>query len=125
MPTTKLGQGYVFTRVCDSVHKGGWGAWSGGLPGRGTWSGGCGDTSQTATAAGSMHPTGMHSCCKGNDQKLHQCQTKSNILLQNKRALALIHKNAFQYDAYRPLFTVPGVSVQGGSLLGRFNAEEF
>ena len=37
---TKLGQGYIFTDVCDSVHRGG--AWSGGVPGQvGTWSGGC------------------------------------------------------------------------------------
>ena len=45
-PATKLGQGYIFTGVCDSVHRGG-GSWSGGVPGPGgclfgggTWSGG-------------------------------------------------------------------------------------
>ena len=44
-PATKLGKGYIFTGVCDSVHGGGWsglvgGAWSrgsgpGGVPGLG------------------------------------------------------------------------------------------
>ena len=54
----KLGQGYVFTRVCDSVHRGG-GAWSGG----GLLLEGCGEPPPvTATAAGGTHPTGMHSC---------------------------------------------------------------
>ena len=65
-PATKLGQGYIFTGICDSVHKGG-GAWSWGV--LGPW--GClvlgggvpgGDPLKTATAVGSMHPTGMHSC---------------------------------------------------------------
>ena len=70
-PATKLGQGYVFTRVCDSVHGLG-GAWPGGVPGPGgAWSRGClvlvlggpgGDPPGTATAAGGTHPTGMHSC---------------------------------------------------------------
>ena len=46
-PATKLGQGYIFTGVCDSVYRGG-------APG--------GDPSKTATATGSTHPTGMHSC---------------------------------------------------------------
>ena len=35
------------------------------MPGRGegVWSGGClVETPRTATAVGSMHPTGMHSC---------------------------------------------------------------
>ena len=79
-PATKLGQGYVFTRVCDSVYRGG--AWSGGclvwgVPGPGgAWSRGVsgprgvpgpggspgGDSPGTATAAGGTHPTGMHSC---------------------------------------------------------------
>ena len=35
-PATKLGQGYVFTTVCDSVHGGGYLTWSGGC----AWSGG-------------------------------------------------------------------------------------
>ena len=40
-PATNLGQGYIFTGVCDSVHSGGGGvpapggAWSGGMPGPG------------------------------------------------------------------------------------------
>ena len=34
-PATKLRQGYIFTGMCDSVHRGG-GAWSGGA-----WPGGC------------------------------------------------------------------------------------
>ena len=63
-PATKLGQGYIFTGVCDSVHGGG-GCWSGGA-----WSqeesgpGGVhfGDPPGTATAADGTHPTGMHSC---------------------------------------------------------------
>ena len=74
-PATKLGQGYIFTGVCDSVH--------GGVPGP---AGGClvlGGASPgvcllprgcllgggswwrppgTATAAGGTHPTRMHSC---------------------------------------------------------------
>ena len=75
-PATKLGQGYIFTGVCDSVHMGG--AWSGGCMVLGdAWSGGClvqgvhgprgvpgGDppAPEMATAAGGTHPTGMHSC---------------------------------------------------------------
>ena len=81
----KLGQGYIFTGVCDSVHKGGGGpgrglvpvgACSRGFPALGdALSGGCllmrgawsqgepgGDPHGMATTAGSMHPTGMHSC---------------------------------------------------------------
>ena len=95
-PATKLGQGYIFTGVCDSVNRGvpapvlgvsapggggclvpGGVVWSqGGLgvpaPGGGTcsrrvWSGLVGGVPGgyppgTATAAGSTHPTGMHSC---------------------------------------------------------------
>ena len=76
----------VFTRVCDSVHKGGgacsggsgpggvsgpgggvclllgawsWGVWFSGVPAPG---GVPGRDPLTATAAGSTHPTGMHSC---------------------------------------------------------------
>ena len=45
-PATKLGQGYIFTGVCDSVHRGG--AW---------WR-----PPGTVTAAGGTYPTGMHSC---------------------------------------------------------------
>ena len=87
-PATKLGQGYIFTGVCDSVHRGvcsregGVGVSAlGGLVQRGLLPGGClvlggvcswgvyfgrvpgGDTSPgTATAVGSTHATGMHSC---------------------------------------------------------------
>ena len=75
-PATKLGQGYIFTGVCDSVHRGGgvcsrgvwsgWGVLSGGclLPGRGVPSRGVPgrDPIGTATAWGGTHPTGMHSC---------------------------------------------------------------
>ena len=40
-PATKLGQGYVFTRVCDSVHSGGCQGSRGGLlPGRVSGAGG-------------------------------------------------------------------------------------
>ena len=77
-PATKLGQGYIFTSVCDSVHRGG-GAWSGGVWSWGVhgagevWSGGLvpcflvqGGTwwrpPKTATAARGTHPTRMHSC---------------------------------------------------------------
>ena len=67
-PATKLGHGYIFTGVCDSVHRGG--AWSRGVPGLGGgWSqggsgpgGAGGDPPGMATAAGGTHPTGMQSC---------------------------------------------------------------
>ena len=35
-PATKLGQGYIFTGVCHSVHKGGGSTWAGTPPGPGT-----------------------------------------------------------------------------------------
>ena len=39
-PAMKLGHGYIFTGVCDSVHRGG--TCSQGVPGPGgAWSGGC------------------------------------------------------------------------------------
>ena len=85
-PAMKLGQGYIFTGVCEfcpqegvpalggaACSRGGllWGvsapgdAWSGG----GAWSGGSAPRGgawwrppRTATAAGGTHPTGMHSC---------------------------------------------------------------
>ena len=75
-PATKLGQGYIFTGVCDSVHGGGLvpGRWvpGPGVPGPegvhglgGAWSqgGAWWRPPRTATAAGGTHPTGMHSCC--------------------------------------------------------------
>ena len=59
-PATKLGQGYNFTGVCDSVHGGG-GRVSG--PGESSkFSGGF-----LQICAGGTHPTGMHSCLS----KLH------------------------------------------------------
>ena len=73
-PATKLGQGYVFTDVCDSVHGGEGVVYSQGVPGpegsapRGVPGledlvrGGAETPHVTATAAGGMHPTGMHSC---------------------------------------------------------------
>ena len=75
-----LGQGNIFTSVCQEFCSQGGacslgGAWSrgclvggglvlGGSGLGGAWSGGVpgGDTPQTATAAGGTHPTGMHSC---------------------------------------------------------------
>ena len=75
-PATKLGQGYIFTGMCDSVHRGclvpggvcsrgeclvpGGCLAPEGVPGPGTG----GDPPETATAAGGTHPTGMHSCYK-------------------------------------------------------------
>ena len=87
-PETKLGQGYVFTRICDSVHRGGGegvvsqhalqvsrptlkGEVGGSDLGVGLQAhtqGWCipacteADNPSTATAAGGTHPTGMHSC---------------------------------------------------------------
>ena len=70
LPATKLGQGYIFPGVSDSVHRRGvGGAWSGGcmVPAMGgwgcVWSGGSWwrHLPETATAAGGTHPTGMHS----------------------------------------------------------------
>ena len=83
-PATKSGQGYIFTGVCDSVHRGGclllegllrgvcsqgvpalgvcsWGVSAPRgclLPGGGAWWRPPG----TANTAGGTHPTGMHSC---------------------------------------------------------------
>ena len=84
-----LGQGYMFTGVClstgrgclvraeggawsrgDAWSRGGAGpreggawSWGGGAWSGGVWYGGClVETPQTATAVGSTHPTGMHSC---------------------------------------------------------------
>ena len=55
-PANEVCEGYVFTCVCLST---------GGVPasGEGVCSGGGVSASpMTATAAGGMHPTGMHSC---------------------------------------------------------------
>ena len=63
-PATKLGQGNIFTGVCDFVN-GGVCLVPGGVPGPGgSGPGGVpgGDPPGTATAAGGTHPTGMHSC---------------------------------------------------------------
>ena len=56
-PATKLGQGYIFTGVCDSVHRGGL-VWGGLLRGGSWWR----PPPGTATAAGGTHPIGMRSC---------------------------------------------------------------
>ena len=78
-PATKLGQGYIFTGVYDSVHGSGWGVSAPGVPARGGYllggaclggarglpgpgGGAVGDPPGMATAAGGKHPTGMHSC---------------------------------------------------------------
>ena len=47
-PATKLGQGYIFTDVCDSVHRGG----PGGVHGRGVHGWGC-------MAGGGVHGRGV------------------------------------------------------------------
>ena len=67
-PATKLGQGYIFTGVCDSVNGGGCL-----LRGRGVCSQGgmprgvcLVETPGTTPAAGGTHPTGMHSCLAKN-----------------------------------------------------------
>ena len=80
-PTTKLGQGYIFTGVCDPVRGGAaiqaciaggiraclaWGGllWGVSAP-RGvvcSWGVAWWRSPRTATAAGGTHPTGMHSC---------------------------------------------------------------
>ena len=59
-PATKL-QGYIFTGVCDSVHRGSASSrGEGGASSRGVPSGD--PPPRTATAAGGTHPTGMYSC---------------------------------------------------------------
>ena len=70
LPAMKLGQGNIFTDICDSVNKGVPPPEGCLLPG-GACSGGCllpggclGGPPGTATAAGGTHPTGMHSCFK-------------------------------------------------------------
>ena len=55
----KLGKGYIFTGVCHSVNSGVWSRGGCLLLGGGLVPGGGGGM---ATGAGSMHPTGMHSC---------------------------------------------------------------
>ena len=63
-PQTKLREGDVFTPVCDSVHRGSmhdrgaWHAWQGSMYGGGRGF----HARETATEAGGIHPTGMHSC---------------------------------------------------------------
>ena len=61
-----LGQGIIFTSVCQEFCSRGVPGPGGCLVQRGEVfaQGGCGDveTSPTATAAGGTHPTGMHSC---------------------------------------------------------------
>ena len=55
----KWGKGYIFTGICHSVNGGG--VWSRGVAC--SWGEGCLVLrGGMATGAGSMHPTGMHSC---------------------------------------------------------------
>ena len=66
-PATKLGQGYIFTGVCDSVHMGGSASVHAGIPpppplGPGTPPPGAEHTGRYGQRAGGMHPTGMQSC---------------------------------------------------------------
>ena len=66
-PTNEVLGKVIFSEACvkNSVHGGGAFLLQGGgrsAPEGGTCSGGCGDPRVTATAAGGMHPTGMHSC---------------------------------------------------------------
>ena len=52
-PANKVCEGYIFMRICHSVHRGGGGAWS---------QGGCGDPPRDGYCCVGTHPTGMHSC---------------------------------------------------------------
>ena len=75
-PATKLGQGYIFTGVCDSVHRGGRGSASvhAGIPPQDHTPPPGAELLQEQTppsaehagryvqCAGGMHPTGMQSC---------------------------------------------------------------
>ena len=63
-PATKLGQGYVFTGVCDSVHRGGSASVHAGRhpPPRRPPAKETHPPPPTTAAAGGTHPTGMHSC---------------------------------------------------------------
>ena len=78
-PATKLGQGYIFTGVCDSVHRGGGHAWLlgghawllGGVCGWGVCMGACMVARGTCMVAGgacvvargyAWLPWGMHGC---------------------------------------------------------------
>ena len=66
----KLGQGYVFTRVCDSVHGGGGASVHAGKPPGGRPPQeetrktplGAVHAKRYGQQAGSTHPTGMHTC---------------------------------------------------------------
>ena len=63
-PATKLGQGYVFTRVCDYVHKGvsaSVHAWIQ-PPWEQTPPSGAVHAGRYGQQAGGTHPTGMHTC---------------------------------------------------------------
>ena len=96
-PATKLGQGYIFTGVCDSVHRGGVCSQGGlllGVPGPGgvcsrgylllggSAPGGWRSPPGTATAAGGTHPTGMHSCFE------YFCRIDHNSVLAQLVALS-------------------------------------
>ena len=98
-PATKLGQGYIFTGVCDSVHGGG--EYLGRYtprdqvpPRPGTPPGP--DTPPRAVhagrygqQAGGTHPTGMHSCCLRNNQYFSNCIL--HVVFFYFRILARIH----------------------------------
>ena len=65
------------------------------------------DTMRYSQWAGGTHPTGMHSC--------FYCSIK------NQKTKYIFHKNAFQWDAYRPLVDhIPACTVQGVSAWGCF-----
>ena len=80
-PATKLGQGYIFTGICDSVHSGGFASVHAGMPPLGPGPPGPGTPGTRhpprtrhhpsrdqappppeQSILGDMHPTGMQSC---------------------------------------------------------------
>ena len=72
----KLGQGNVFTDICDSVHGGGVPGPRGvSAPAGGWWR----PPPRMATAAGGRHPTGMHSCFE--NATLQESDTLSNTAI--------------------------------------------
>ena len=83
---------------------------------------------ETATAAGGTHPTGMYFCFYNIHHKsLMKTLTHGNktyfILLHHGQTFSKSHyctnKNAFQWDAYRPLVDlIPACTVAGGGWEG-------
>ena len=62
-PANEVCEGYVFTSICHSVHRGGGGrAWHGGMHCRGHALQGDLCAGDMVTEAGGTHPTVMHSC---------------------------------------------------------------